>query len=62
MNFAKFVSKIFLQNNTGRLLLIIAVSVAVKVELANKNVKYDTKIKTLQFGPKVQLAKEGSPS
>ena len=36
MNIAKFVRTLFLQNTTGQLLLIIAVSVAVKGELTNK--------------------------
>ena len=40
MNFAKFVRTLFLQNTTGRLLLIIAVSIVVKEELANETVNY----------------------
>ena len=44
MNFAKFVRTPFLQNTTGRLLLIIAVSVVVK-RLANETVDYNTKTK-----------------
>ena len=43
MNFAKFVRTFFLQNTTGRLLLIIAVSIVVKEELANENLNYDRK-------------------
>ena len=43
MNFAKFVRTSFLQNTTGRLLLIIAVSRVVKEELANENLNYDRK-------------------
>ena len=43
MNFAKFVTAPFLQNSTGRLLLIIAVSIVVKGVLANETVNYDTK-------------------
>ena len=43
MNFAKFVRTPFLQNTTGRLLMIMAVSIVVKGELANKTVNYDTK-------------------
>ena len=35
VNFAKFVRTAFLQNTTGRLLLIIAISIVVKVELAH---------------------------
>ena len=42
MNFAKFVKTPFLQNTTGRLLLIIVVSIVVKGELANETVNYDT--------------------
>ena len=45
MNFAKFVRIPNLQNTTGRLLLIIAVSIVVKGELANETVNYDTKPK-----------------
>ena len=43
VNFAKFERTPFLQNSTGRLLLIIAVSIVVKGVLANKTVNYDTK-------------------
>ena len=43
VNFAKFVRTFFLQNTTGRLLLIIAVSIVVKEELANENLNYDRK-------------------
>ena len=45
MNFAKFVRISFWQNTTGQLLLIVAVSVVVKGELANETVNYDTKTK-----------------
>ena len=45
VNFGKFVRTPFLQNTTGRLLLLTAVSVVVKGELANKTVYYDTKTK-----------------
>ena len=45
MNFAKFVRIPFLQNTTGRPLLIIAVSIVMKGELAKKTVNYDTKTK-----------------
>ena len=45
MNFVKFVRKLFLQNSTGRVLLIIAVSIFVKGELANETVNYDTETK-----------------
>ena len=62
MNFAKFVRTPFLQNTTGRLLLIIAVSMVMKGELANETVNYDTKLKHIyQFEPEVKLSKEGSP-
>ena len=54
MNFAKFVRTPFLQNTTGRLLLIIAVSMVMKGELANETVNYDTKLKHMyQFEPEV---------
>ena len=45
MNFAKFVRTPFSQNITGLLLLIIAVPVVVKGELANKTANYGTKTK-----------------
>ena len=45
MKFAKFVGTPFLQNTSGRLLLIIAVSIVVKGELANETVNFDTKTK-----------------
>ena len=45
MNFAKFVRAPFLQNTTVALRLIIAVSIAVKGELANETVNYNTKTK-----------------
>ena len=43
VNFAKFLRTPFLQNTTGQLLLIIAVSTVVKGELANETVSYDIK-------------------
>ena len=43
VNFAKFVRTPFLQNSTGRLVLIIAVSIVAKGVLANETVNYDTK-------------------
>ena len=53
MNFAKFVRTPFLQNTTGRQLLI-AVSMIMKGELANEAVNYDTKLKHMyQFEPEV---------
>ena len=45
VNFAKFARTPFLQNSTGRLLLIIAVSIVVKGVLANETVNYDSKTK-----------------
>ena len=45
VNFTKSVRKLFLQNTTRRLLLIIALSVVVKGELANETVNYDAKTK-----------------
>ena len=45
MNFAKFVRPPFLQNTTKRLLLVIAVSIAVKGKLANENLNYDKNTK-----------------
>ena len=45
MKFAKFVGTPFLQNTTGRMLLIIVVSIVVKGELANETVNFDTKTK-----------------
>ena len=40
MNFAKFVRTPFLENMTGRLLLIIVVSLAVKGEFENENLNH----------------------
>ena len=45
MKFAKFVGTRFLQNTTGRLLLIIPTPIVVKGELANETVNYNTKTK-----------------
>ena len=45
VNFAKFVRTPFLQSTTGGLLLIIAVSIIVKGELANETLNYVTKTK-----------------
>ena len=52
VNFAKLVRTTFLQNTTGRLLLIIAVStvLVMKGELATEIVNYDTKT-MYQFEP-----------
>ena len=46
MDFVKFVRTSFMQNTTGRLFLIMAVSIVVNGEFANKIVNYDTKTKT----------------
>ena len=43
VSFAKFVRAPFLQNSTGRVFLIIAVSVVAKGVLANGTVNYDAK-------------------
>ena len=43
--FCEICKKLILQNTTGRLLLIIAVSIVVKGELAIETVSYDTKPK-----------------
>ena len=54
VNFPKFVRRPFLQNSTGRLLLIIAVSIMTKEVLANEAVNYDTKTEAYEaFEPKV---------
>ena len=45
MKSAKFVATPFLQNTNRWLLLIIAVSIVVKGELASKTINYDTKAK-----------------
>ena len=54
-SFAKFVRTPFLQNTTGQLLLIIAVTIVVKGELGNKTVNYDTKTKA--YVPMVVVTK-----
>ena len=51
VNFTKFVRTPFSQNTTGRMLLVIAVPMVAKEELANKTVNYNTKTKA--FEPKV---------
>ena len=45
MNFVEFVRTPFLQNSTGRLLLIAAVSIVAKGVLVNETVNYDTQTK-----------------
>ena len=55
MNFAKVVRTPFLQNITGRLLLIIAVSIIIKGELAKESVNNDRKLKQMyQNGSKFE--------
>ena len=46
VNFAEFARTLFLQNSSGRLLLIIAVSIVVKGVVANQTVNYETRTKT----------------
>ena len=45
VNFAKFARTPLLQNSSGRLLLIIAVSIVAKGVLANQTVNYETRTK-----------------
>ena len=45
VSFVEFVKTPFLQNSTGGLLLIIAVSIVAKGVLANEIVNYDTQTK-----------------
>ena len=47
--FCEICKNTFLQNTTIKLFLIIAVTIVVKVELANETVNYDTEIKTYQL-------------
>ena len=54
VNFAEFVRTPFLQNSTGRLLLIRAVSIVAKRILANETVNYDTQI-SLEFNILTQV-------
>ena len=52
--FCEICKNTFFANTTGRLLLIIAVSMVMKRELANETVNYDTKLKHMyQFEPEV---------
>ena len=53
VNFAKLVRTPFLQKTTGRVLLILTVSIVVKGELANETVNYDTEFKAYQCEPEV---------
>ena len=54
MSIAKFGGTPFLQNITGRLIVIIAVSMVMKGELTNKIANYDSKLKHIyQFEPEV---------
>ena len=45
MNFVKFAITPVLHNSTGRLLLVIAVSIVAKGALANQTVNYETRTK-----------------
>ena len=45
VSFGKFVRTPFLQNTTGQLLVIIAVSIVLNGELANETVNYSTNTK-----------------
>ena len=45
VNVVKFARTSFLQNSTGRLLLMIAVSIVAKDVLANKTLNYETRTK-----------------
>ena len=57
MNFAQFGIS-FLQNSTGRLLLIIAVSIVAKGVLANETVNYETRTKAcINLSQKSKLLK-----
>ena len=49
VNFGNLVRALFLQNTTGRLLLIIPLSKVAKEELANETVNYDIEIEAYQF-------------
>ena len=61
VNLAKLLRTFFLQNTTGRLLLIIVVLIVAKGNLSNKTINYDKMPKyRYQFGPRVQVIKNGS--
>ena len=60
MKSAKFVGTHFLQNTNQWLLLIIAVSIVVKGELANKTVNYDAKAKGYVLKTAVQVKEQVS--
>ena len=62
LSFAEFVRTPFLHNGTGRLILIIVVSIVAKEELANETVNYDTQTKAyaLIWARSVSCSK-GSP-
>ena len=54
VNFSKFVRRPFFQNSTGRVLLIIAISIVTKEVLAKETVNYDTKTEAYEaFEPEV---------
>ena len=57
MHFPKFVRTIFLKNTTGRLLLIMAVAIIVKGELANETINYGTKTKGTNLTQRCKLSK-----
>ena len=63
VNLAKFAGTPFLQNTTGRLPLIIAVSIVVKEELTNETVNYDAKTKAYVpiWARVVSYQEKGSP-
>ena len=65
MKFAKYVGAPFLQNITGRLLLIVAVSIVVKGKLANQTINYRNRklisIYMSQCEPEVQVIKRAVP-
>ena len=65
MKFAKYVGAPFLQNITGQLLLIVAVSIVVKGKLANQTINYRNRklisIYMSQFEPEVQVIKRAVP-
>ena len=62
VNFAKFTRSPFLYISTGRLLLIIAVSIVAKRVLVNETVNYKTRTKAhVLILASVQVIKKGSP-
>ena len=60
--FCKIYKNTFLQKSTGRLLLIIVVSIVAKRVLANETVNYKTKTKAhVLILASVQVIRKGSP-